>query len=422
MLIYLIIFLLSTGYCILESFSTVFFQNFYTVLFVISLCALFVYNVKQISSNEEFGFKKILIQFFIIHFGFGIGGYFTNSNVNFFWVTDSVNTHLPEALKYLKFLKGEISFSQIGEFAGVSTHLVTGIFIGIFGENSFSTVMAQFVFKTISISATYLICLKLWDRRTGLIAILLYGLCPTVMLYNLVLYKESASQAYFSLSLLFLINVFVDKKYWHFVFLLFSVVLLLNERFYLAYLFLLMLPYFIYNLPFKKSFFRVFMFGVLIFLIFYGAYLFNYKQALNNFSLIDKIKGYRAHHQGFSDVKQGLNYSIPYPLAVVKLFFTPYFALNKFNMFFNISTLLTWGSFINQLIVGCSLIGFYKLVREKFLYFVLWLPFIVFITVTAYVSPWNGRLRDSFYCCIVCYASYFLVQNNLFKKWLLTNK
>jgi hypothetical protein len=66
------------------------------------------------------------------------------------------------------------------------------------------------------------------------------------------------------------------------------------------------------------------------------------------------------------------------------------------------------GSFINQVIITLSILGFYKTIKNKkqiALHFFVILPFIIFLLFAAYIGPWSGRLRDSFYPIIAVYGS-----------------
>lgn len=412
---YLICFLAGAAYCTCLTFQIPFSQNASTIIFVLFLTGLFSFNLKKIYSEKPFTFTQTLTQLILINLGIGGAAFILKSPESYFWVQDSVNTHLPESIKYLKFFKGEIPFSEIGHFAGVSTHLVTSLFLGIFGINTLATILAQLFFKIIALTCLYSFNSILWNKRIALVSIILYGLCPTVFFYNLVLYKESAVQAYFAASLLFTLKIFIEKKYWNIIPLIIALLFLLNERFYISYVFVLTLPYFIYKLPFRKTPKGLLLFLICVIVLFIGVYSINYK-SMNNYTVWEHLQAYRQHHQSFSDVLNHYNYEIPYPLAFVKILFSPYFTVNKFKIFNDFSTLLIWGSPINQIIIAASVMGLWKAGKQSLLHVNLWIPFILFLIAAAYISPWSGRLRDSFYPLIASYAAFYLVQNIYFKR------
>ena len=132
--------------------------------------------------------------------------------------------------------------------------------------------------------------------------------------------------------------------------------------------------------------------------------------------LLEKVQQQRSYHSSFSDIINQFNYMIPYPVAFIKILFSPYFSNNKFSIFTGPSSLLSWGSFINQLIIISAIVGLLKNFRKSSVHFYLWLPLLIFLLFAAYISPWSGRLRDSFYPLIACYAAYYLYNNKYFRK------
>lgn len=345
-----------------------------------------------------------------------MAAYCLNSPEGFFWVQDSVMTHLPESLKYLKFISGEDSFFSIGRFPGMSTHLISAFFMSIFGINTFSTIFAQMVFKVIAVYFIYRFCCLVWDRKNALVAAQIYGLCPTVFFYNLAFYKESAVHAYVAACLFLTINIFHKKKLWQIIPYLIVLFLLFNERVYVSFLMFLITPFFIFEWVYslRKFNFKLYLrWMIFLSLIVIGLLYIIFS---NRLLIINEVNALRDHYKSFSDVQNKYNYEIPYLLAFIKILFSPYFTLNKFKIFNDFSTLLIWGSFVNQTIIAMAVLGLWKSAKQKIMHLNLWLPFLSFLVAAAYISPWSGRLRDSFYPLIASYAAFYLIHNKYFNK------
>ncbi len=125
---------------------------------------------------------------------------------------------------------------------------------------------------------------------------------------------------------------------------------------------------------------------------------------------IEFIKNLRIHHASFRDISHRFNYDIPYVVAILKTLMTPIWSPDKLAMFKGASALITWGSFVHQMTMFSYLAAIVHIARVKKLRLGLHMqiPFIIFVLVAAYVSPWAGRIRDSFYPFLVLYASYYL--------------
>jgi 4-amino-4-deoxy-L-arabinose transferase-like glycosyltransferase len=401
-------------YCAGLTYGTSFLQNIYTIFFIIFLAVLFFLNLQKINRQEKGPFF-IIIQMLLLNLSIAITAQILISSNAFFWVQD-VQGHLPESLMFTDFIKNHSQvIPDLGFHQGKSTHALTGLSIAIFGINTFATILAQLIFKIIAVVCIYFIGKTLWSKKVGLIAIQLYGFCPTIFFYTIVLYKEAAVQAFLAASILFTLKIFLEKKYLFTIPLIITLALLLGERGYITYLLLLMFPFLIYNLSFEKNKKNnlIFFFSGLITLLasyIYKPQLFSYTNIAND------LMRTRNLYSSYLDVVGQYNYQIPYPLALLKITFTPFFTINKFEIFSDFSDLLIWGSFINQIIIFSALLGLIRAAKQKILHLYLWIPFFVFLLFAAYVSPFSGRIRDSFYPLISCYAAYYLANNKYFKK------
>lgn len=402
-------------YCLGVTLGTTWEQNAFTVAFILFLTVLFFLNFRLIYKDSQFSASSIIAQLILLNLSIGIAAIILKSPNTFFWVDDSLKTHLNESLKFTHFFQGNPPDASMGIYSGLSTHSFTGLLFTIFGVNVLATVIAQLFFKVLAAAFIYKAAHFLWDKKTALLAMLLYGLCPTIFFYNLVFYKESAVQAFYAALIYFTLKIFVDKKYLYLVPFLVFFAALLRERFYISYVFLVTVALVAFQFPLKKHPKQ----NILMLLSGLTAVFFVYRhQSIQIQTLPETLVHYRSLHTNFGDVMNQYNYDIPYPVAFIKILFSPYFSPNKFKIFKDFSTLLTWGSFVNQAIILASVLGFIKLARTKFLHFSLWVPFILFLLFTAYISPWSGRLRDSFYPLISCYAAYFICHNKFIKKAL----
>lgn len=395
-------------------------QNAAGVYLTAFLLLLSFLNFRFFFDSKEFP-KSILVQIFILSMTIVVGAFIFKAPQESFWVPDSYTTHLPESVRFSQFFLGQkqITWEELNALSGRTTQFFTGIAITFFGKNIIATTLVQTLFKLISCICVYHLAKSLWkDNKIALGSLLIYASCPTVFFYTNVLYKEGAVQALFALAILSWVKIYKEKKAIYFVFLVLSLILLINERFYVAILTFIGITGLFLNDKLKsekKALGLFFTLGIIVGTITYFLMPEHFQ------FIIDKIKQQREYHSSFNDVVNQFNYQIPYPVALIKILFSPYFTLNKFNIFIGFSNILIWGSFINQGIILTSLLGFYRSLKTSLQNFYLMLPFFIFLLMAAYISPWSGRIRDSFYPIIACYASYFIVNNKLFKQLVKKN-
>lgn len=391
-------------YCALLAKTSPLVQNILTILFCLYLFAECYLNIKSVSQDSSIIFGKIIF----LHLGFILAATTLNPPQGFFWAPDSINTHVPESIKYLEAIKGN-KVENLGILPGRVTHLVTGFIMLFLGVSMTATLTSQLFFKLIALVCVYQIGKTLWNKWVSKSALLILGFTPTVLFYNITMYKESAVQAMVALTLFAYLKIFIEKKFFYITLAIVALFLLKQERHYVYYLFLPLPIFFIYNCFFKENlknylfltaFFAAFIFAInkIFGSIYYGFF----ETALIN------IKDARIANSNYSDVNNSLNYNIPYALAFIKIIFTPFVSMNKFNIFSNTSLLLIWGSFFNQLVIGFSILGLAKATLNNRIHLAIYAPLLVFFALAAYVAPWSGRLRDSFYPIIALYAAFFI--------------
>lgn len=413
-----ICFVVGMLYCVGLTLGNFIFQNILSVIFIAFLGVLFFKNLQQINQFQEKHPVFVYMQLIALNLSIALTAAAIHSPNSFFWVEDAVSTHLPASEAYANFFSGHSNWQSLAPFrdvAGITTHVLTGFFIAILGKNILATILTQLLFKALIVFFIYKISTILWNKKTAFIATQLYGFCPTIFFYNLVLYKEGAVQFFLAIIVFLVLKIFLHNKYYNLIPLVFFLYLLEKERFYITYLLLLMLPFFIYTLPFKKTGKNISILLLLAIALTLGAYL-EFPDFFSITKLVYKVNRLRNTWAGYSDVLNQYNYDIPYPLAFIKILFSPYFTFNKFKIFSDFSLLLIWGSPINQIIILSALLGFFQNIKKSMLHFNLWLPFIIFLVFAAYISPWSGRLRDSFYPLIACYAAHYLLSNKYFQK------
>lgn len=413
-MIYALCFIVGSLYCAILTYSGFLIQNTANIIFVL---LLFLLTYKNLSAKEStLSITPILIQLALLILGIATTAQVIHSPNSFFWAQDSIQSHLPESIKFSEYFKGNDAIkTTMGIENGKATHAFTGALIVLFGVNTFTTVLGQLILKLLTCIVIYNICQIQWNKRVGYVAAAVYAFCPTVIFYNLFFYKEGMVQLMVAFILLFTLKIFLRKKLFYVFPLALAYWILFGERAYLSYI--LIIPLILMPLrtdllkPNSRKVVYLIILALLgMILLYLGLFDFNQK--------VTKLAELRAHYSSFSDVQNKYNYEIPLPVAFIKILLSPYFTFNKFNIFSDTSLLLIWGSFVNQAIILASLCGFFIAARRNLTHVIVWIPFIIFLSFAAYISPWSGRLRDSFYPLIACYAAYFIYTNHFTRKIL----
>ena len=210
----------------------------------------------------------------------------------------------------------------------------------------------------------------------------------------------------FAVTLLSVFRLLKSHQFGIVILLLLSLFAILIERFYLAATLLPVLFFVIWETLRRRN--------VLTAALIVGAMLWVVSiygwESYSFGDLVAKIKQQRDYHASFSDVSFKYNYEIPYFVELVKALFTPIWSPDKVGLFPGLSTLITWGTFIHYFVVLIYLAGCYRLARRGNAVQVLLfqLPLILFLIFAAYISPWAGRVRDSYYPLIAVFAAIYV--------------
>ncbi len=385
------------------------FDSFPTIGFI--LFALFAIYQNILSTNytkhlDNYFYRNLLPSTVLLSLGIILGCYVTNAPENSLWMNDSVTTHNPSTLRFIKLFNNFNSelFKKAITTSGAITHFTVAVFFYLFGKSIFISSLALLFLKTITTAVIYKLSQAIFDSKTAVINAILYALSPMVLFYTLVFYKEASIQLFVALTYLSIYKVFYKQSTKYIPWIIIAIAALYLERFYLSIILLST----IVLISFKsKRFLLVSLLGTTI----TGFYFYSNSQYLGKSSLtiINQIRQLRELHLSYNDMSASLNYNIAYPLAFIKTILTPFFTLNKFKIFYDFSYLLIWGSFIHQLTAVIAAVSFLKnWQKDKILHTSFILPFIIFISMTAYISPWAGRIRDSFYPLIILYTGYLI--------------
>lgn len=402
------------AFTVSNSLFTGWVQNIFAIILCISMTYFFA---KVINAKTR---SQLYLPLISLNLGILLATLFFNIPESFFWTQDAIVTHIPQSTKFTNFFlgRGQLSSEII---QGTTTHFLNGALFAILGKGIFASTLAQLIFKCLALYAIYEIAIILWCPRVATLAVCLYAFSPNNFFYTVVFYKESAVQALYALILLSALKIFIQKKFLHIILLTISIILLNSERFYLAYLLLPMLVflavYYFARPNWKQLVILTILSAFIVFMILTSKYY-----DLNIHGIIEAIQIKRAQYSSYSDVLNKYNYDIPYVLAFVKILLSPFFTFNKFKIFSDFSLLLIWGSPLNQLIIVTSVVGLYQACKRSFVHLILWVPFVLFLLLAAYISPWSGRLRDSFYPLISIYAAFYLHNNKYFRKYFITNE
>jgi len=386
-------------------------DSFITIVFLAIIFSLFILNIKVINKNSLYKnsyYKYIAVLMTLaLHSGILLGCYFVDVKDSILWVVDSYEMHLPGAINVANYLAGNEGIRDTGSAWDkiYFTHILVGIFFYVFGISPIISSIVLMFAKMGTVFVIFLLGKRLFDNKIAAIAAVIYSLMPTILLYTLVFYKEAIIQFLVVSIILFFHDVFnAKRKVYSSIMLVILLSLIMNERFYLFPIFVAIIYM---NLLFDHSIGKTIkiIFSMIILLASIQFYLI-YSTVIDFANILQIVEGFRVAYNSYDDVND-INANLPYVLSIIKLIFTPFFTLNKFDLFGNFSYILIWGSIFNQVVIAISLIGMYKSLSLNFKkHWYVITPFIIFLSVFAYVSPYNGRLRDSFYPIIVIYAGY----------------
>lgn len=392
-----------------------------TIGFLSVLVAVFSYNLLKIlraDARDLSGELPVVVLYALaLHLALILGFYLSGHPETALWAADSYARYIPGAANVANYLHGKEALGTIGvPFMKVFfTQAFVGLFFSSIGVSAVSSAIALMFIKLLTVFVVFFLAKTMFNEKTASIAGLIYVFMPTVLFYTTVFYKEAAVQLMVAAILMSVSKIYSDyRKVIYWVILAVSMILLITERFYLFFLFtpIFILLFGIISGSARKKY-------IFIFLPIIGAglYLLTHKYAgwmsgktieyHNLFpDMVLAIKDFRLSYSQHPDIA-AINLTLPYPLAFLKIMFTPFFTFNKFSLFSDYSYILIWGSFLNQIVVALSLYGMYQALSNEWRknWFLI-SPYFLFLCLFAYVAPYSGRLRDSFYPVIVVYAAY----------------
>ncbi len=398
------------------------FHSLITILFLAVFFCVFIANLAKVMREPEdapgctYGLPVLYAA--VVHLALISGFYLAGNPEAALWITDANAVHIPGAVNVANYLHGKEALVSIGNvpFSMVFlTQAYVGLFFSVMGKTPLASFLALMVAKLLTIAVLFRLAKTMFNRKVGVIGALVYVFSPTILYYTTAFYKEAVVQLIISVIMLSALKLFLKPGNWRYWVLLgVSLAAIINERFYLFFFFMAaLIPLVLVKAePGYKKYF-----AVVFILLACGLYLIVGKYAdmvvgghIDRQGLLAKLfeilRHYRANYTSYPDVTP-INLIFPYPLAFIKLLFTPFFTLDKFVLFSEYGYILIWGSFFNQIVILFSLYGMYKSLKGEFgSHWFLICPFVLFLCMFAYVAPYIGRLRDSFYPLISIYAAY----------------
>ena len=349
------------------------------------------------------------------HVGLLIGFAVANAPESFLWVADSYATHLPGAQNIAAALQGKEALrdSKGGWDSILFTHLYVGVFFAIFGVKPWVSSLALLFAKTGTFAVILALGKRMFNTPTALIALLTYILMPTITFYTTTFYKEALVQLFVALSFWGLFLLIAEKRYFGLLVLSVGLGLIMIERFYLfpSYAFVLLISIWLSSREAKRGLRSVFILSATVAGI--AIFSFIWREILIPSSLLPALRAFRESFNGYSDVSREYNGDLIYPLAVIKILLTPFFTLRKFSLYGDFSYLLLWGTFLNHAVIVGAMWSLFSDFRANIAkHWFLWIPFTFFILLFAYLAPFSGRQRDSFYPLLAIYFAALIVKTN----------
>lgn len=391
-------------------------DNYFTFIFVALLILIFLAGLRMtLKSNSQSELRSVAFlaatAAIAIQGGIIVGLAFANAPDSALWVSDTYSSHLPLAKSVADALTGKDGLPAEKGFSDhvLFTHFYVGIFFALFGVKPWVSALAMLLLKCCTIGIIWQWTRKLFNERAAAISIMAYGLMPTVMFYTMTFYKEAVIQFFVAAIMLSLFEILQKRDYRFFLLITPTLYALMYERFYLFPPFLFVL---FFTLFFQAQAPRRIKLAMLLMaLILGGIFATTYNRYFPIEGLLKSLMAMRASLNSYSDINPAFNRDLFYPLAVLKITFTPYFTLSKFSLFSNLSYLLIWGSFFNQAIIALGLYGFWRAAKTNWrTHWYYGVPFVWFLMLYAYLAPYSGRQRDSFYPLIAVYSAIAISQ------------
>ncbi len=365
----------------------------------------YVYCHQDLIFKNVSGVRPVIYMTLAVHLGILLGVALLDSTGAMLWVVDSKSTHVPMAENVVGFLVGN-GFGSVpsGNSQLYLAHVLSGVFFLVFGVNQLASGLALMLGKLGAVFYLFQFSRELVDDRAARLATLIYILLPTALFYTVTFYKEATVQFLVAMACYYMFRIHRHGRWQEFLLLCLALLLLGNERHYLAPCFgvaMGLLIIFSRRIPvwLKAGMLISGAVGYDLFCRFYWAF------SVDN--VLATIQNYRTQYLSFPDVSE-INKTLPYPIAVVKLYLSPYFTMVKISSYFGPASLIAWGSFLYQITAVLAPFGFLKLVKEETsdarIVTIVTIPFFILVAVFGYVAPYNGRLRDSFLPLLCLFA------------------
>lgn len=407
-LFYVATFFMSLIYSLTILFADNTSDHIITIIYIFFLLIIFVRELLIVDKRDDY-IQGFLFYTASIHLGLACGFLFSDQAVSLVWLHDAQKEHLPNAFEIKNFLStfdlNDLDSPIIGNYR--LTHLVVGVFF-LFGTTPMMSILALTFLKFCAIYYLYLYIKESLGEKEAYVGALVFIFSPSILFYSFTLYKDLSVQLLLSATLYYFHKSLISKKLLFSPFLLISVILLALERSYMLFSLIpliLVVPFYLKDVD-KIVKYSV----VLAFIIFTFV---GYREFVNIWSLgelVNYFKDYRIQYNSYSYMNAKYNKDLPYLLAFIKLYLTPFFTLDKFKLFFNFSILLTWGSFIHQATMILFTIGVFHELKNNFKRGIInILPFLIFMVAFAYIASYSGRTRNSYYSIICMYTSYGLL-------------
>ncbi len=369
--------------------------------------------------TEQNGWRTSVLYGAGLHLALIIG-FFIAGTQQELWVSDSRTLHLPGAELALSVLKGDAALkfdSAFGQQFQLS-YFWAGLWIGLFGSAPIVTAIAMIVLKIATWTLFGLAIFRSFGARVASMAVLLLVTSPTQIFYNIVFYKEPMVQLLTVIAIFGTLEFLRAKKIRFFMLSILAIGALAVERIYLAPMLFAGLGTVFLNQVFggrQKIWVSVLAFsGIGIFLFVFGTIYFRDFSIKHIFANLDWA---RQGYMNAPGVDKAWNADISYPIAFIKMLFTPFLHPNKFDVFKGFSAMLTWGAIPSQILTLFGLVGMWiGFKADRLRTFVLVLPLAMFLLLFTYLAPYSGRQRDSFYPIIALFAAIAIERRSSFRR------
>lgn len=398
---------------ICQSKSQIFLQSGLAVISAI-LFGLIIYVV-LVSFKKPFQWLSVnsLVALGVLFYIGAILGFVITGSSEMLWVADSRDVHLPGVSRAIEFLRGNAPLELKSIYAGEQVQLIylwVAVFALPFGLTPLVTSIALLVLKILTWAYVGRRVRESFGQPIAVATVCFLIFVPTQIFYGLVFYKEPMVQ------LLTTVAIFEAHRFYRsggnlaLLSAFAAIAGLALERFYLAPMLFLSAV-----LAMSRFFVRAGRSTLLQKLVLTSAavaaavvFSLLYARDFGQIEFFPRLARFRADMMSPSDISKAWNLDLWYPFAVVKVLFTPFFTFQKFEIFKDLSALLTWGSFASQSVILFGCFGFWFHFRKKdsrIEALLLVLPLTAFILLFGYLAPYSGRQRDSFFPVIALFAA-----------------